>query len=185
VTADVHVLKQPVTEADWVRGPAEAPVTLVEYADFECPDCQASYPVIERVLASFADRMRFAFRHFPVVSRHPRAQGAALAAEAAGRQGKFWEMHHRLFEARGALSPEDIRRQARELGLDLRRFEQDLADPELATQIHKAKLLGVRSGVNGTPTLFLNGLRLERAEPPVTEAELRAAVEPLLGGPPA
>lgn len=180
MAADVHVLRQPVTEADWVRGPADAPVTLVEYADFECPDCRASYPAIERVLASYEGRIRFVFRHFPVVSRHPRAQGAALAAEAAGRQGKFWEMYRRLFEARGELAPESIRRCAEESGLDVAQFERDTADPELAAKIHRVKLLGVRSGVNGTPTLFLNGLRLDRAESAVTEAELRAAIAPLL-----
>jgi protein-disulfide isomerase len=180
MTADVHLLKQSVTADDWMRGAADAPITLVEYADFQCPDCQESYPVLERVLDSYAGRMRFVFRHFPVVTRHPLAQGAALAAEAAGKQGKFWEMHQRLFEARSALAPEDLRRYAQQIGLDLARFEQDVADPALVAKIHESKLLGVRSGVNGTPTIFLNGVRHDRPTPAVEESDLRAAIEALL-----
>ncbi len=172
-----HALKRPVSEDDWARGPADAPVTLVEYADFQCPNCQQAHPVIERVLDHFGDDVRFVFRHFPIVSRRERAQAAALAAEAAGRQGKFWEMHRRLMEARGALSPDDLREQAEAMGLDLGRFERDLADPELAAKIREEKLLGVRSGVNGTPTLFLNGARYEGETSPLDEAELRQAIE--------
>jgi protein-disulfide isomerase len=156
-------------------------VTVVEYADFECPDCWVTYPVIERVLDALGGKVRFAFRHFPVVSRHPLAQGAALGAEAAGRQGKFWEMHRRLFEAQGALSPEELGQYAQEIGLDLDRFGRDMADPALAAKIREGKLLGVRSGVNGTPTLFLNGVRFEHAEPAIKEPELRAAIEGLVG----
>jgi protein-disulfide isomerase len=181
MTAEVHSLREPVTGDDWIRGAADAPVTLVEYADFECPDCQASHPALERVLDLYPGKIRFVFRHFPVVSRHPLAQGAALAAEAAGRQGSFWEMHERLFEARGALASDDLRRYAQEIGLDLARFEQDVLDPALAAKIHEGKLLGVRSGVNGTPTIFLNGVRYDRPTPAIEEAHLRAAIEPLWG----
>ena len=180
MTDEVHLLKQPVTSDDWARGPLDAPVTLVEYADFQCPDCQASHPVLERLLERFAGRLRFVFRHFPVVSRHPLAQGAALAAEAAGRQGKFWPMHQRLFAAQGALAPQDLHRYAREIGLDLDRFQRDLGDPALVAKIHQGKLLGVRSGVNGTPTVFLNGARYDGPSPAANEAHLQAAIEALL-----
>ena len=176
-----HTLKQPVTEDDWSRGPAEAPVTLVEYADFECPDCQRSHPVIERVVESLGEKVQLVFRQFPLVSLHPHAQQAALASEAAGRQGKFWEMQGRLMEARGALGTEDLMGYARELGLGSERVKRDMADPALRDRIRKAKLLGVRSGVNGTPTLFINGVRFEGEREPVGEGELRGAIEAALG----
>jgi protein-disulfide isomerase len=154
-------LRDPVSESDRVRGPAQAPVTLVEYADYQCPHCQAAYPEIEQVLRRHAGAVRFAVRHFPVESSHPRALAAALAAEAAGRQGKFWEMHARLFDDPGRLEEEDLRRHATALGLDLQRFDADRADPELANAIRHQRLQGMRSGVNGTPTLFVNGLRYD------------------------
>jgi protein-disulfide isomerase len=152
-------------------------VTVVEYADFECPHCQRAHPVIERVLESFAPRVRFVFRHFPVTSLHPLAQGAALASEAAGRQGKFWDMQRRLMEAGGALRPDDLVRCAEALALDVTRFKRDVADPALAKKIQQGKLLGARSGVNGTPTLFINGVRYdaEPEEPQLMEA-VRAAL---------
>lgn len=168
-------LREPVGDDDWTRGPADAPATLVEYADFACPFCQRAYPVIERVLAVLGGRVRFVHRHFPVESRHPRALAAALAAEAAGRQGRFWEMHRRLWEARGALSDADLERYAEELGLDLARFRGDLADPALAARIRQERLLGVRSGANGTPTLFLNGVRWDGDAQ--DEAALQVALE--------
>jgi len=179
-----HHLREPVSGADWTRGPstgsgsphdaregpsragsrggpADAPVTLVEYADFQCEFCQAAYPEIEKVLRARGDQVRFVFRHFPLQSSHPRALAAALAAEAAGRQGKFWEMHATLFEHPGRLEEEDLRRYARELGLDLERFDADRADPELAAKIQHQKRVGARSGVNGTPCFYINGLRYD------------------------
>ena len=177
---DKHLLKDPVSEEDWTRGPVDAPATLVEYADYQCPDCQASYPVIERVLAGFGDRVRFVVRQFPLVSRHPLAQAAALASEAAGRQGKFWEMHRRLMEARGKLEPTDLLRHARESGLDIEQWQRDMSAPALAERIAQTKRLGVRSGANGTPTLFINGVRYEGETRPVREEELRAAIEEAL-----
>lgn len=170
-------LKQPVSEEDRRRGPADAPVTLVEYADYECPDCQHSYPVIERVLESVGERVQFVFRHFPVISRHPRAEAAALAAEAAGAQGRFWEMHRRIMEAGGALSEDDLKRYAADSGLDLERFEHERQDEEARRRIRQGKVLGVRSGVNGTPTLFINGMRYEGETEPVDERELIEAIE--------
>ena len=200
MTADVHLLKQPVTDDDWSRGAVEAPVVLVEYADFQCSHCQAAHPTIERLMASFGDRVRFVFRHFPVASIHPQADQAALAAEAAGRQGKFWEMHRRLFEARGALSEAHLLGYARELGIDTARFRADMGDPELHAKVRQQKMLGVRSGVNGTPTLYLNAARYdgpalsdsspiasakgeaEGPSPSAGETELRDEIERLLRG---
>lgn len=156
-----HPLRDPVSDEDWSRGPADAPVTLVEYMDYECPHCQAAYPEIEEVLRAEAGKVRFVARHFPVESSHPRALAAALAAEAAGRQGKFWQMHAQLFEHPGKLDEADLRRFARALGLDLARFDADRADESLARKIQQQKRQGIRSGVNGTPTLYLNGLRYD------------------------
>ena len=159
--SEVHRLRAPISDEDWWRGPATAPVTLVEYADYECPHCQAIYPVLERVFNSYRDHMRFVVRHFPVVSSHPRAMDAALAAEAAGRQGRFWEMHARLFEHPGKLEAEDLVAHARVIRLDMGRFEDDINDLALRQKIEEEKRLGLRSGVNGTPTLFINGRRYD------------------------
>jgi len=168
-------LKRPVSDDDWSRGPAGA-VSLVEYLDYQCPACQAAHPVVERVLASLPDRVRFVVRHFPIASAHPQAQRAALAAEAAGRQGKFWEMHQRLFAPRGALQEDQLLSYAGELGLDLARFGADMADEGLAAKIRREKVLGVRSGVNGTPTFYIAEARYEGETGPLREEELKAAI---------
>jgi protein-disulfide isomerase len=177
---DKHFLKDPVSDRDWTRGPADAAVTLVEYVDFQCPDCQNSCPVIERLLAEFGGRVRFVLRQFPLVSRHPLAQTAALASEAAGNQGKFWEMYRRMMEARGELEPDDLLDYAQESGLDIEQWQRDMSAPALAERIAQTKRSGVRSGVNGTPTLFVNGVRYEGETEPVREEELRAAIEEAL-----
>ena len=156
-----HPLRETVSDADWTRGPAGAPVTIVEYADYQCPACQAAHPEIEQTLRAEAERVRFVMRHFPLESAHPRALPAALAAEAAGRQGKFWEMHALLFEGAGRLQEDDLRGYAGQLNLDLARFDADRTDPQLADAIRRGRRQGVRSGVNGTPTLFVNGLRYD------------------------
>ena len=157
----VRRLLVPVGYEDWSRGPAGAPVTLLEYGDFECADCRALYPVIEKVFAANQWRMRMAFRHFPFESLHPHAMQAALAAEAAGRQGKFWEMHARLYEGDGRLAPEDLLRYAHQLRLDMERFRSDMADADLAKRIRQGKLQAVRSGAGRVPTIFLNGTRYD------------------------
>jgi protein-disulfide isomerase len=169
----VHRLKDLVSDADWSRGPADA-LALVEYADYQCSSCQAAFPVIERVLERMGSQVRFVVRHFPVVSIHPLADGAALAAEAAGRQGKFWEMHRRLMESRGALGELNLVAYARGLGLDIGRFQRDMADESLAAKIRKQKIQGLRSGVNGTPTVYIDAVRYDGQ---IDEAGLRAAIE--------
>jgi protein-disulfide isomerase len=154
-------LTLPVAKRDHIQGPIDASIMLVEYGDYECPFCGEAYPIIKTILERLGDRLCFAFRNFPLVNSHPHAQHAAEAAEAAGAQGKFWEMHDMLFENQEALDDEDIAQYAATLGLDVRR----LID-EVVTGVHSARVRedfrsGARGGVNGTPTLFINGVRHE------------------------
>jgi protein-disulfide isomerase len=152
-------LTVPVSERDHVLGPATAPVTLVEYGDYECPFCGAAHRSVERVLQVMGNDLRFAFRHFPLSQIHPHAYQAAEAAEAAGAQGRFWEMHDLLFENQDRLGLRDLIGYAGALGLDLERFVTDLRGHAHAGRLREDFLSGVRSGVNGTPTFFVNGLR--------------------------
>ena len=150
----------PVAEArDHVLGPRDAAATLVEYGDYECPFCRAAFPVVERVRAIMGPGLRFVFRHFPVTTAHPHAEDAAEAAEAAGAQGRFWEMHAMLFENQPRFAPDDLLVYADSIGLDLRLFAEDLAGHVYAPRIREDFMSGVRSGVNGTPTFFVNGVR--------------------------
>jgi protein-disulfide isomerase len=143
-------------EQDHVRGPADAPVTLVEYGDFQCPYCGDAYPVVRDLAERFGDSLRFVFRHMPLDDLHPRAHAAALAAEAAGAQGAFWAMHDRLFEHQRELSDGDLRAHAEALGLDVARFEADLADPAPAQRVAADFRSGAGSGVPSTPRFFVN-----------------------------
>jgi protein-disulfide isomerase len=152
-------LTVPVSERDHVLGPATAPVTLVEYGDYECPFCGAAHRSVERVLQVMGNDLRFAFRHFPLSQIHPHASQAAEAAEAAGARGRFWEMHDLLFENQDRLGLRDLIGFAGALGLDLERFVTDLRGHAHAGRLREDFLSGVRSGVNGTPTFFVNGLR--------------------------
>lgn len=149
----------PVSERDHIQGPATAPVTLVEYGDYQCPYCGQAYPIVKALQRTLGDQLRFVFRNFPLAEIHPHAEGAAEAAEAAGAQGKFWEMHDLLFEHQGALDGPDLVQYARQLGLDLARFERDLTEHRFASRVHEDILSGARSGVNGTPTFYVNGRR--------------------------
>ncbi len=158
---EVHELRVPVSEEDWIRGPVDASVTIVEYGDYECPACQRAYREVEKLLESEEGRVRFIFRHFPLIRMHPQALGAALAADAAGRQSKFWEMHSKLYENRGQLGDEHIRGYAQELGLDMDRFIRDIKSKQIEAHIRQQRLEGARSGVNGTPTFFVNGTRYD------------------------
>ena len=154
-------LSVPVGEHDHVRGPAEASITLVEYGDFECPFCGMAYPVVRELGRRLGDRLRVVFRHFPLRDQHPHAQHAAEAAEAAAAQGKFWEMHDRLFEHQQALDDGLLIRYAADLGLDTARFRRDLAKHRYREQVQEDVLSGLHSGVRGTPTFFVNGVRHE------------------------
>jgi protein-disulfide isomerase len=154
------VLTMPVNkERDHIQGPADAAVTLVEYGDYECPYCGAAHPIIKEVQARMGRRLRFVFRNFPITTSHPRAEQAAEAAEAAATQGKFWQMHDLLYENQRRLRDQDLRAYAEKLGLDIERFDKDLAAHVHAERIHEDFLSGVRSGVNGTPTFYINGAR--------------------------
>ncbi len=152
-------LTVPVNERDHVRGPENAPVTLVEYGDYECPYCGAAYPIVKRIQKTMGNDLRFVFRNFPLAEIHPHALHAAYAAEAAGLQDKFWEMHDMLFEHQDALEDDDLLRYAQMLALDTDQFARDFASDEVASKVEEDFSSGVRSGVNGTPTFFINGVR--------------------------
>jgi Na+/H+ antiporter NhaA len=145
-------------ERDHIRGPMEAPVTMVEYGDFECPYCGQAEPVVRELLGDFGD-VRYVWRHLPLSDVHPNAQLAAEASEAAARQGAFWEMHDLLLDHQDALGPNDLMGYAEQLGLDIERFSNDLREQEGAAQIAEDVDSADISGVSGTPTFFINGQR--------------------------
>jgi protein-disulfide isomerase len=154
------VLVLPVSEdRDHIQGPADAAVTLVEYGDYECPYCGAAYPILKEVQARMGERLRFVFRNFPIVTSHPHAEQAAEAAEAADAQGEFWPMHDVLYERQSRLSDPDLHSYAEELGLDVERFGAELAGHVHAPRVREDFMSGVRSGVNGTPTFYIDGVR--------------------------
>ena len=153
----------PVGDRDHVQGLEDAPVTLVEYGDYECPYCRQVVPIVRDLQDRFGDRLRYVFRHFPLTTAHPHAQLAAEAVEAAGAQGKFWEMHYLLFEHPGPLDRAGLVRLAEELGLDTERFERDLAEHTHAGRVREDFLSGVRSGANGSPAFYLNDVRYDGA----------------------
>jgi len=152
-----------VSPNDHSSGPEDAPVTLVEYGDYECPYCGAAHPIVQEVQRTLGPKLRFVFRNFPLKEIHPHAERAAEAAEAAGAQGKFWEMHDLLFENQGALEDADLLRYAASLSLDGDRFATDLSTGVYTARVRGDFRSGVRSGVNGTPTFFINGVRHDQA----------------------
>jgi protein-disulfide isomerase len=152
-------LTVPINEYDHVIGPSTATVTLLEYGDYECPFCRAAFGVVEQVRQMFAEDMRFAYRHFPLTQIHPHALDAAIAAEAAGAEGRFWEMHAILFANQERLALPDLIRYAEIVGLDSLRFRNHLANRTFEPRVRRDFLSGVRSGVNGTPTFFINDVR--------------------------
>jgi protein-disulfide isomerase len=154
-------LTPPVSAQDHTAGPDDAPVTLVEYGDFECPYCGMAHPIVQAAQRDLGSQLRFVFRHFPLAEAHPHARLAAQAAEAAGAQGRFWEMHDTLFEHQDALDVEDLVGYAESLGLDSAQFARDLESGTYAKKVRDDFRSGVRSGVNGTPTFFVNGNRYD------------------------
>jgi protein-disulfide isomerase len=154
-------LAVPVGERDHVQGPATGSVTLVEYGDFECPYCRAAVTIVEELQQVLPDQLLFVFRHFPLENLHPHARRAAVASEAAAAQGKFFEMHAALFAHQTALEDEDLVRYAAELGLDTARFRADLGASTHADRIREDFRGGVRSGVRGTPTFYLDDVRYD------------------------
>jgi len=154
------ILTMPVTEdRDHIQGLANVAVTLVEYGDYECPYCGAAYPIIKEVQSRMGERLRFVFRNFPITTSHPHAEQAAEAGEAAAVQGRFWQMHDLLYENQWRLRDQDLRAYAEKLGLDVEPFDKELAEHVHAARVHEDFMSGVRSGVNGTPTFYINGTR--------------------------
>jgi protein-disulfide isomerase len=156
-------LTPPVSAHDHIAGPDDAPVTLVEYGDYECPYCGMAYPIVKAAQRQIRSQLRFVFRNFPLAEIHPHARHAAQAAEAAGAQGKFWEMHDMLFEHQHALEDADLVRYAETVGLDAVQLARELDAGTYAKRVRDDFRSGVRSGVNGTPTFFVNGERYEGA----------------------
>src|SRR3954454_1624835 len=150
-----------VTEQDHALGSAAAPITLLEFGDYECPYCGNAHPVIKRLIAEMGPRLRFVFRNFPMNSVHPHAGVAAQAAEAAGAQGKFWAMHDLLYEHQKDLDEIEMSQFALRAGLEIYRFDADLSSERFAPRVAEDLKSGVRSGVNGTPTFFINGQRYD------------------------
>lgn len=169
----------PVSEADHVSGPADAAITLVEYGDFECPHCGRAYPVVQRLQQQMGHDLRFVFRHFPLAESHPHAEHAAEAAEAAAAHGEFWAMHEQLFEHQHALEDEDLVRYAAAIGLDPDAVAGDLDAGTFEAKVRADFMSGVRSGVNGTPTFFVNGERYDGPwdDPAAFEGALRRAAQ--------
>jgi protein-disulfide isomerase len=146
---------------DHAQGPAQAGIVLIEYGDYECRDSGRAHQLVQEAQQQVGEDMRVVFRHFPARDRHPRAQGAAEAAEAAAAQGRFWEMHDRLFAHQHALTDRHLREYAAELGLDLLRFDCELAARVHAGRVREDRIKGAKDGVIIAPTFVINGVRYE------------------------
>ena len=146
---------------DHIQGPDTAPITLVEYGDYECPYCGQAYPIIKQIQDYFQDNLRFVFRNFPLTQVHPHAQKAAEAAEAADTQNKFWNMHDYLYEHQQALDERHLEKYAKIIGLNLERFNDDMKTHIHASRIREDFLSGIQSGVNGTPSFYINEIRYD------------------------
>jgi protein-disulfide isomerase len=154
-------LTLPDPERDHFQGPADAPIKLLEYGDYECPFCADAHSMVQEIQRQLGDDLLFAFRNFPLTNIHPHAEHAAEAAEAAGDQGNFWGIHDLLFENQAALEDEDLAAYADELGLDAKRLLREVTSSVYAARIREDFKAGVRGGVNGTPTFFINGERYD------------------------
>jgi protein-disulfide isomerase len=152
-------LKVPVNQHDHIRGPARAPVTLVEYGDYQCPHCGAAHPIVDALLEQFGSRLRFVFRHFPLSQVHPNAEPAAETAEFAGTYDRFWDMHDGLYDNQDQLGPPLLFALTGALGLPEADLRNALATRQFLPKVRSDFLGGVRSGVNGTPAFFVNGMR--------------------------
>ena len=154
-------LKIPVSKEDHSEGPDKAPLVLVEYGDYQCPHCGRAYPMVKRLQKALEGKLRFVFRNFPLSEVHPDALNAAKVAEAAAFQGKFWEMHDALFENQENLDVESLERYAEKLKLDVEALNKAVGDSAVEDRVSTDFEGGVRSGVNGTPTFFVNGFRYD------------------------
>ncbi len=158
-TLELPRLTMPVSTRDHIRGNINAPVTLLEYGDFECLHCAAAHKILSLIRIESQDWVRFVYRHFPLATVHPHATASAEAAEAAGGQGKFWDMHDFLFENQESLGDTELIDEAHTLGLDTDQFAQDMEEHVYLRRVQEDFRSGIRSGVNGTPAFFINGHR--------------------------
>jgi protein-disulfide isomerase len=159
---------KPVDEAtDHIKGPKNAKVTLIEYSDFECPFCLRHEDTVKQILAKYPNDVRLIYRHYPLTSLHPEAQKAAEASECAGAQGKFWEMHEKIFAANAAgnMNVQQWKTDAKALGLDSAKFDKCLDGGEMAARVNADQNDGTAAGVGGTPATFVNGRMVEGAVP--------------------
>jgi protein-disulfide isomerase len=161
MTTDSGELSAPVATGDHVRGALEAPIQLVEYGDYECPHCGRAYWVIRQLQEKLGDQLAFIFRNFPVTAVHPRADSVAQALEAAEAQGYFWEMHDRFYEHQHELEGLDLTGHAERVGLDIAQWKRDMKDARFRDRVREDVATGLLSGVTGTPTFFINGIRYD------------------------
>jgi protein-disulfide isomerase len=152
-----RTLTLPLGPADHIVGPSNAHHSVIEYGDFECPTCAQAHQSVKILLARFGHKIRFAFRHFPLIDAHPHAELAAEAAETAGAQGKFWQMHDRLFENQQHLKPKALRRYAEDIGVNLERYDSEMDDHLYLQRVQEHLASGRASGVRGTPAFFVDG----------------------------
>jgi protein-disulfide isomerase len=152
-------LNPAVNSKDHIQGKKTASLELVEYGDYQCPYCGQAYPIVKNIQRSLGTDLKFVFRNFPLSEMHPDAFNAAVAAEAAGLQQKFWEMHDIIFENQQELDLESLFLYAKTIGLDLESFKNDIQKDTLITKVEQDFDSGVRSGVNGTPSFFINGIK--------------------------
>ena len=172
-------LKPPVNDEDHIEGSIQSPVIFLEYGDFQCPYCGAAYPIVKQIQKKFGDKLGFVFRHFPLAESHPYAQISAVASEAAALQGKFWPMHDLIYENQTRLSPKALLTMAESLKLDLKKFQKDIQDPALIEKVETSFESGIDSGVNGTPSFYVNGVKYEG---PYDLPSLSHAIEKALAG---
>jgi len=154
-------LRIPVSQSDHSIGSESASLVMVEYGDYECPFCGRAQPVVESVRRKVGEDLRFVFRNFPLSEMHLHALGAARAAEAAAKQGKFWEMHGLLYQNQESLDPRSLKHFAAKLGLDMEKFAREAGSEEVEKRIERDVRSGSVSGVNGTPAFYINGFRFE------------------------
>jgi len=154
-------LKPPVSARDHIQGNSDAAIELVEYGDYQCPYCGRAYPIIKLIQQRFGDNLKFVFRNFPLSEIHPQAKKAAVAAEAADKQNKFWQMHDIIFENQQQLHQSALMEYAKLIGLDVEQFKDDLTNDELVKRVEDDLESGLRSGVNGTPGFFINGKKYD------------------------
>ncbi len=175
--ADLIDVELAVRADDWAEGPLDAPVTVIEYGDYDCSDTRRAEPMIQELRASLDDGVRFAFRHFPLQDKHPRAFAAAAATEAAGAQGAFWAMHEALLAHPKALTSADLIGLATDLGLDGDQFAADLEEHRYASAVEEDLASAARLGVGSSPTFFVNGVQYDDQHDP---AAIRRAIDEAL-----